>query len=177
MASKGARHCRACKRPEEFRDDTVHAALELGPSTTLVWSPRTLDKWLRQAHIEAREQERIAWFESAELHEPEEHNPATGAGEPAPAPVAARLVAGKSTGKRLRPPFRELAAQRIPAAAYLRELKLSATPHYRWLKESAAEEELTWGYHANALFDADRDDPELGYRPLPDEARKAGEAM
>ena len=71
----------------------------------------------------------------------------------------------------------ELAADGIPVAVSLRVLKLSRQPYYRWLKPQVTDSELAEAYRANALFDAHREDPELGSRLLAAEARAAGEAM
>jgi len=64
------------KYPEEFRQDVVRVALERGPDVTLVQIAKdfgirvgTLDKWLRQARIEAGEQQGLTRLESAELRE------------------------------------------------------------------------------------------------------------
>lgn len=75
------------------------------------------------------------------------------------------------------PLVNELAVDGIPVAVTCRVLKLSRGPYYRWLKSPVTESEVTEAYHANALFDAHRDDPEFGYRLLADEARDAGERM
>lgn len=54
------------KYPEEFRQDVVRVALERDPDITLVQIAKdfgihvgTLDKWLRQARIEAGEQQGV----------------------------------------------------------------------------------------------------------------------
>ena len=58
-----------------------------------------------------------------------------------------------------------------------RVLKIARQPYYRWLARPVTNAELEQAYRANALFDAQRDDPEFGYRFLVDEARDAGELM
>ncbi len=58
-----------------------------------------------------------------------------------------------------------------------RVLKIARQPYYRWLKCPVTDAELIAAYRENALFDANRDDPEFGYRFLLDEAREAGEPM
>jgi putative transposase len=72
------------------------------------------------------------------------------------------------------PLVRELAADRIPVAVTCRVLKIARQPYYRWLANPVTDAELTEAYLANALSDAHRDDPEIGYRFLADEAREAG---
>ncbi len=64
------------KYPEEFRQDVIRVAMEREPDVTLVQIAKdfgihvgTLDKWLRQARIEAGEQEGTTRSESAELRE------------------------------------------------------------------------------------------------------------
>lgn len=54
-------------------------------------------------------------------------------------------------------------------------LKLFCQPYW-WLSCPTSEAEVS-SYRANALFDVHRDDPELGYRYLADEAATAGETM
>lgn len=71
----------------------------------------------------------------------------------------------------------ELAADGIPVAVSLRVLKLSRQPYYRWRKQQLTESELVEAYRADALFNAHRDDPEMGYRFLAGEAESAGQRM
>ena len=71
----------------------------------------------------------------------------------------------------------ELAADGIPVAVTCRVLKLARQPYYRWRANPITDAEIVEAYRANALFDAHRDDPEFGYRYLPEEARQAGEPM
>ena len=73
--------------------------------------------------------------------------------------------------------MKELADDGIPVAATCRVLKLARQPYYLWLAKPVTDAEYLEAYRANALFDAHRDDPEFGYRFLPDEAREAGEPM
>lgn len=75
------------------------------------------------------------------------------------------------------PLVRDLAADGIPVTVTCRVLKIARQPYYRWLANPVTTSELDEAYHANALFDAHRDDPEFGYRFLVDEARDAGEPM
>lgn len=71
----------------------------------------------------------------------------------------------------------ELAADGIGVAVTCRVSKLTRQPYYRWLAEPVTDAEWVEAHRANALFDAHRDDPELGYRFLVDEARDAGQPM
>ena len=71
----------------------------------------------------------------------------------------------------------ELADGGVPVAVACRVLRLARQPYYRWLRDPVTDAELTEAYRADALFDAQRDDPQFGYRLLADEARDAGEAM
>ena len=75
------------------------------------------------------------------------------------------------------PLVRELAVDGIPVTVTCRVLKLARQPYYRWLADPVTPGEVVEAYRANALFDAHRNDPELGYRLLADEAREAGEPM
>lgn len=75
------------------------------------------------------------------------------------------------------PLVRELAVDVIPVAVTCRVLKIARQPYYHWLASPVMPAELDEAYRANALFDADKDDPEFGYRFLADEAREAGESM
>jgi hypothetical protein len=43
-------------------------------------------------------------------------------------------------------------------------LKIARQPYYRWLDEPVTNAEWAQAHLANALFDAHRDDPELGCR-------------
>ena len=71
----------------------------------------------------------------------------------------------------------ELAADGIPVAVTCRVLKIARQPYYRWRVRRVTDAELAQAYRADALFDAHRDDPEVGYRFLADEARAAGQPM
>ncbi|WP_369367846.1 IS3 family transposase [Streptomyces sp. CG4] len=73
--------------------------------------------------------------------------------------------------------MKELAVDGVPVTVTCRVLKLARRPYYRWLGKPVADAVLEEAYHANALFDAHRDDPEFGYRFLADEARGAGAGM
>ena len=72
------------------------------------------------------------------------------------------------------PLVRELAGDGIPVTVTCRVLKLARQPYYRWLAAPVTDRELDEAYLANVLFDADRDDPEFGYRFLADEVHAAG---
>lgn len=71
----------------------------------------------------------------------------------------------------------EFAAAGIPVTVTCRVLKLSRQPYYRWLQDPITASEVVEAYRANALFDADRDDPEFGHLLLADEAREGGEVI
>ena len=71
----------------------------------------------------------------------------------------------------------ELAVSGIPVTVTCRVLTLARQPYYRWLAAPITDSEIVEGQRANALFDADRDDPEFGHRLLADEARDAGQSM
>lgn len=67
--------------PKEFRDDVVRVALKRDPDVTLVQIAKdfgihvgTLDKWMRQARIEAGEQAGVTRAESAEVRELRKRN-------------------------------------------------------------------------------------------------------
>ena len=47
-----------------------------------------------------------------------------------------------------------------------RVLKLARQPYYRWLADPVTDADSPTGAQANALFDAQADDPEFGYRYL-----------
>lgn len=73
--------------------------------------------------------------------------------------------------------MKELAANGIPVAVTCRVLKLARQPYSRWLADPVTHSEYVAAQRANALFDADDDDPELGYSFLAEEARDAGQPM
>jgi putative transposase len=75
------------------------------------------------------------------------------------------------------PVVRELAADGVPVVVTCRVLGLARQPYYRWLVRPVGDRELLSAYRADALLDAHREDPEIGYRFLVEEAREAGEAM
>jgi len=60
----------------------------------------------------------------------------------------------------------------VPAA-----LAPASPNYYRWLASPITDAEIVAAYRANALFDVDDDDLELGYGLLLDEARDAGQLM
>ena len=67
--------------PKEFREDVVRVALNRDPDVTLAQIAKdfglhvgTLDKWMRQARIEAGEQAGVTASESAELRELRKRN-------------------------------------------------------------------------------------------------------
>ncbi len=72
------------------------------------------------------------------------------------------------------PLVRELAADGVPVTVTCRVLKLCRQQYYRWLSVPVTEGQLAEAWLANTIFDAHRDDPELGYRFLADEVRDAG---
>ena len=73
------------------------------------------------------------------------------------------------------PLVRELAVDGVPVTVTCRGLKLARQPYYRWLATPIMPAELDQAYRAKALFDAHRDDPEVGYRYLVEEAAAAGQ--
>ena len=56
-----------------------------------------------------------------------------------------------------------------------RLLDIAGQPYRRWLAQPVTDADLAEAYRADALSDAHRDDPELGYRSLAYEARAAGQ--
>lgn len=50
--------------------------------------------------------------------------------------------------------------------------RLARRPYCRWVANHAPARDLEQAHLANALFDAHRYDPELGYRLLGDDARR-----
>src|SRR5437763_13591542 len=75
------------------------------------------------------------------------------------------------------PLVRELAVEGFPVTVTCRVLNIARQPYYRWLAEPVTDAEWVAAHRANALFDAHREDPEVGYRVLVDEARDEGQAM
>ena len=71
----------------------------------------------------------------------------------------------------------ELAEAGIPVTVTCRVVKLSRQPYCWWLANPMTPRKVAKAYHANALFDAHRDDPEFGHCLLAEEARQGGEAM
>jgi hypothetical protein len=72
------------------------------------------------------------------------------------------------------PLVRDLAGDGIPVTVTCRVLKLCRPQYYRWIAEPISDAEPDEAYLASAIFDAQRDDPELGYRFLADEGRATG---
>ena len=70
---------------------------------------------------------------------------------------------------------RELLTARLTGTC--RVLNLARRPYYRWLADPVTDAEWGAARRANALLDAHRDDPEVGYRFLADEARDEGQPM
>ena len=67
--------------PQEFRDDVVRVALSRDPEVTLAQVAKdlgvhvgTLDKWMRQARIEAGDQSGVTRVESDEVRELRKRN-------------------------------------------------------------------------------------------------------
>lgn len=73
--------------------------------------------------------------------------------------------------------MRELPTDGIPVTVTCRVLTLARQPYYRRLDTPITSAELDQAYRANALFNAHRDDPELRYRYLLEEAADAGQPM
>ncbi|MGO2633504.1 MAG: IS3 family transposase [Galactobacter sp.] len=169
--------------PKEFRDDVVRVAQNRDPEVTLAQIAKdfgvhvgTLDKWMRQARIEAGDQPGETKQESVEVRELRKRNRLLEQ-ENEVLRRAAAYFAQAHLPKRLYPLVSELAVDGIPVVVSCRVLKLARQPYYRWLRRPVSRRELDEAYRANALFDAHRDDPEFGYRLLADEARQEGESM
>ncbi len=75
------------------------------------------------------------------------------------------------------PLVRELADDGIPVTVTCRVLHIARQPYCRWLASPVTDREWAEAHLANALFDANRDDPEFGYRFLTDELHAAGFAV
>ncbi|GAB7191032.1 hypothetical protein NUM3379_17390 [Kineococcus sp. NUM-3379] len=73
--------------------------------------------------------------------------------------------------------MRELATEGIPVALTCRVLEIARQHYYRWLLQPVTPAELEEACRAGALHDAHREDPELGYRYLHEEAAEAGQVM
>ncbi|WIM69237.1 IS3 family transposase [Corynebacterium suedekumii] len=169
--------------PKEFRDDVIRVAENRDPEVTLAQIAKdfgvhvgTLDKWMRQARIEAGEQPGETKQESVELRDLRKRNRLL----EQEVEVLRRATAYLSQAhlpKMMYPLVSELAADGIPVVVSCRVLKLARQPYYRWLNNPVTRRELEEAYRANALFNAHRDDPEFGYRLLADEARDEGEPM
>ncbi len=137
--------------------------------------PMTLQKWLSRAEIDDGAKPGQTRTEAAELREARKRIRLL----EQEVEVLRRGVslAGQPAGKRLYPLVSELAVDGIPIAVACRVLKLARQPYYRWLADPITDAEQVQARRANALFDAHRDDPELGYRFPLDEARDVGQAM
>jgi putative transposase len=170
--------------PKEFREDVIRVYKDSDASMAQVAkdfgiSPSCLKRWLA---IDERNSSRSSGSpqsgsESDALREANKADQAARAGERGASPGGCVSVAGASAGKMMYPLVRELAVDGIPVAVTRRVLNLARQPYYRWLKCPITDAELTPAYRANPLLDAHRDDPELGYRFLLDEARQAGQPM
>lgn len=66
---------------------------------------------------------------------------------------------------------------RVPVAVSCRVLNLHRQHYYAWLAQPVTDAELDETYVANALFDAHREDPEVGYRLLHDEITATGHTV
>lgn len=73
--------------------------------------------------------------------------------------------------------MKELAADGVPVAVTCRVLTLARQPYYRWLAHPITPTEALRQDRVNALTRAYREDPEIGYRLLADEAREVGFPM
>ena len=69
----------------------------------------------------------------------------------------------------MHPLLRELAGDGIPVTVTCRVLQLARQPYYRWLLQPGSDRERAETHLAHALFQAHRNDRELGYRLLADE--------
>ncbi|MFE5114325.1 IS3 family transposase [Streptomyces sp. NPDC056663] len=169
--------------PEEFRQDVVRVARNRGPGVTVEQvaadfgvHAMTLWKWMRRADIDDGTKPGVTSQDNAELREArrrikllEQENEVLRR--------AAAYLAGESSGKRIYPLVKRLAADGVPVTVTCRVLKLARQPYYRWLERPVTGAEFERATRANALFDAHREDPEFGYRFLADEARGSGAAM
>ncbi|AZU02291.1 IS3 family transposase [Brevibacterium linens] len=169
--------------PKEFRDDVIRVVQTRDSKTTIGQIAKdfgvhegTINKWIRQADIDAGNKPGNTSDESAELREMRRRNRLLEQ-ENEVLRRAAAYLSQANLPKRLYPLVRELAADGIPVAVSCRVLKLSRQPYYRWLATPVPEADVVEAYRANALFDAHADDPEFGYRYLADEAEAAGEPM
>jgi hypothetical protein len=75
------------------------------------------------------------------------------------------------------PLVRELAVDGIPVTVTCRVLRIARQPYYQWPTVPVTGRELVQAHRANALFHAYRDDPQLVYRLLGDEAAASGQPM
>ena len=75
------------------------------------------------------------------------------------------------------PLVRELAVEGVPVTVTCRVLKMARQPYYRWLDTPVSNRAWAQAHQLNALVDANRADPEYGYRLLRDEAEQGGWSM
>lgn len=75
------------------------------------------------------------------------------------------------------PLVRELAVDGIPVTVTCRVLNMARQPYYRWLDNPVPNRAWVQAHQLNALVDANRVDPEYGYRLLRDEAEQCGWSM
>ena len=75
------------------------------------------------------------------------------------------------------PLVRELAVEGVPVTVTCRVLKMARQPYYRWLDTPVSDRAWVQAHQLNALVDANRADPEYGYRLLRDEAEQVGWSM
>ncbi|WP_257949105.1 IS3 family transposase [Brevibacterium aurantiacum] len=169
--------------PKEFRDDVIRVVQTRDSKTTIGQIAKdfgvhegTINKWLRQAEVDAGNKPGNTSDESAELREMRRRNRLLEQ-ENEVLRRAAAYLSQANLPKRLYPLVRELAVDGIPVAVSCRVLKLSRQPYYRWLAVPVPGADVIEAYRANALFDAHRDDPEFGYRYLADEAEANGQPM
>jgi putative transposase len=133
-----------------------------------------LRNWLHAADVEEGATPGVTKTESAELRELKRRNRLLEQENEVLRRAAAYFAQAHLPGGTMYPLMRELAGDGVPVAVTCRVLKLARQPYYRWLADPVTDREWHQAHLANALFDAHRDDPELGYRLLGDEARDAG---
>jgi putative transposase len=72
------------------------------------------------------------------------------------------------------PLVRELAAEKIPVAVTCRVLGFSKQAFYKWQANPVSQRDWDDAHLINAAVDIHADDPEFGYRFIPDELREQG---
>lgn len=174
--------------PSEFREDIVAVARRRGRGVTLRQiaeefgvSATCVQRWVQQADIDDGARQGTSSGEPAENRDLRRRVRLLEQEKEVLRRAAAYLSQANldlgGSPKGIYPLVVELAANGIPVAVTCRVLKIARQPYYRWRDAPVSETEWVQAHRVNALVNADRDDPQFGYRFLADEAARASLRM